>query len=381
MKASYRIKPYRDANRPLLKFVVNFKDSGKRARRFFETKKEAETFTQQKSVALMNQGREGAEFSSSLRVMALECADLLQPFGKTLREATDHFLESLRASARSCTAAELVAELLATKQADGASRRYLDDLKSRLGRFAADFDGQLVSTITGAQIDDWLRALRLSPTTRNNFRRVVVVMFNFAVQRGYAVRNPAESTAKAKVIDETPGILTVEETARLLESAATEILPFLAIGCFAGLRPAELSRLEWENVDLEAGLIEVTAAKSKTARRRFVRIQPNLAEWLAPFRAHKGLVGCPNLRKLMEAARGAAGVEEWPANALRHGFASYHLAHFADSAALALEMGHTDSGMIFEHYRQLVKPKEAARYWQLRPSAAAGEKVVSMRAA
>jgi hypothetical protein len=41
-----------------------------------------------------------------------------------------------------------------------------------------------------------------------------------------------------------------------------------------------------------------------------------------------------------------------------------------------LEMGHTDSGMIFNHYRQLVRPKEAERYWNLKP--AATEKVVPL---
>jgi len=34
-------------------------------------------------------------------------------------------------------------------------------------------------------------------------------------------------------------------------------------------------------------------------------------------------------------------------------YASYHLAHFKDAARLALEMGHTDTSMIFGHYREL----------------------------
>ena len=72
----------------------------------------------------------------------------------------------------------------------------------------------------------------------------------------------------------------------------------------------------------------------------------------------------------------AAGITDWPDNALRHSFASYHLAHFKDAAALALEMGHTDSGMIFNHYRQLVKPKEARRYWKIKPLARTDRKVV-----
>jgi len=58
---------------------------------------------------------------------------------------------------------------------------------------------------------------------------------------------------------------------------------------------------------------------------------------------------------------------EWPDNRLRHSFASYHLMHFKDAKALALEMGHTNENTIFTNYRQLVKPKEAERYWNIRP--------------
>jgi hypothetical protein len=52
------------------------------------------------------------------------------------------------------------------------------------------------------------------------------------------------------------------------------------------------------------------------------------------------------------------------------------LAHFRDAAALALEMGHTDADMIFSHYRQLGRPKEADRYWSITP--AVKEKVVQL---
>jgi integrase/recombinase XerD len=61
---------------------------------------------------------------------------------------------------------------------------------------------------------------------------------------------------------------------------------------------------------------------------------------------------------------------------LRHSFASYHLAHFKNQNALALEMGHRDSGVTFAHYRQLVTPTNAARYWQIVPQS--DSKVVPM---
>jgi hypothetical protein len=52
------------------------------------------------------------------------------------------------------------------------------------------------------------------------------------------------------------------------------------------------------------------------------------------------------------------------------------MAAFKNAASTALELGHHDSRITFAHYRELVKPKEAARYWKLRPIKTA--KVVEM---
>jgi integrase len=126
-------------------------------------------------------------------------------------------------------------------------------------------------------------------------------------------------------------------------------------------------------------LIEVTAEKSNIANR-FITMQSNLREWLLPFRKLKGNVTPQeNFRKLFEQARSDAGIKNWPDNALRHSFASYHLAHFKDAKALALEIGHTDSGMLFNHCRALVKPKDAERYWNLKPAAQSERKIVAIR--
>ncbi len=366
MITGFRVRKYKH---PRLRFVVRGKVNGQWARKYFETKVEAQTYSEQKNIELLNQGREGIEFPSSLRVMAQDCQFRLQQRGKTITDATAHYLQHLDAIAKSCTVEALVAELLKVRKADGASARYLQDLTSRLKRFAKDFGARLVAEIKTQEVDEWLRGLAVAPVTRNNFRRVLGVMFGFATGRGYASHNAAAAAAKAKQIDSEVGILTVPQTAKLLESASAALVPFIAIGAFAGLRPEELTRLSWDEIDLEANLIEVKARKSKTARRRHIKIQPNLVKWLMGHAKATGQVAPTNLRKEIKIARERAGISDWPNNALRHGFASYHLAKFRDAAALALEMGHTDSDMLFAHYRQLVKPRDAARYWNIVPTA------------
>lgn len=357
-----------------------------RNRQFFKDKAEAETFLDAKLVARENYGTAGLSFTERQRAEYLDCCEKLHPFNRTIRDAVAFYLPYLQATNRTCTAVDLVAELLAVKAADGASERYLSDLRSRLGQFAADFNGKPVAEITATQVDQWLRSLSdrsgtpLAPTTRNNFRRVLIVAFNFALDRGYCVSNPAKNSAKAKEVEGIVGILSVEQTAALLEHSPAELIPYVAIGAFAGLRRAELERLDWREVDAQGGLIEVTAKKAKSARRRFVRIQPNLAAWLKPYQQLRGNVTPINYRELFAAARTASGLEEWPQNALRHSFASYHLARFNDAAALALELGHTNSNLVFQHYRQIVKPKQAERYWIIEP-ASAGRNLVEFQAA
>lgn len=368
-----KVRPYRDVNRPHLRFVVNHREAGKRKRTFFETKEQAVSFAAFKNDELKRNGIFHAEFPERLRVMAQNAVERLRPFGKTIDDAVAHYVAHLKASEKSCSATQLVSEILVAKEKDGVSERHLRDLRSRLGVFAEAFDGKPVATITAAEIDDWLRSLPVKALTRNNYRQRTALAFNFAVRRGYATGNPAEGAAKAKVISKPRGILSVNEAARLLEASAPNVLPYIAIGLFAGLRAAELERLDWSEIDFESDLIEVAAAKSKTAQRRFVKMQPNLREWLLPHRKHKASVrpqGRFEFRQSFNQARKDADIKKWPDNALRHSFASYHLAHFNDAALTALQLGHHDSRVTFAHYRELVKPKDAERYWQLQPAKA-----------
>jgi integrase len=363
-----KVRAYRDKERSHLKFVVSFKRNGKRSRSFFETKKAAQTFAQLKNNERLIGETEGAK--------------QLAEFGKTIADAIAFYLQHLQAQGknRKCTFTELVTELRTAKAADGASAAYLTDLKCRLGQFENGFGKRLVSEIRTDEIDDWLRGLNVSAVSRNNSRRTLHSTFSFALARNYCFENPVTKTARAKERGGNIGILTVTQAARLLENATPGVLPYLAIGLFAGLRRAEIERLDWSKIDFESGLIEVTAQNSKTAQRRLVTMQPNLREWLLPLRKYKGNVTPSNcFRELFEQAREAAGIAEWPDNALRHSFASYHLAHFKNAASTALELGHHDSRITFAHYRELVRPKDAEKYWNLFPSAASA-KVVSISA-
>jgi hypothetical protein len=69
--------------------------------------------------------------------------------------------------------------------------------------------------------------------------------------------------------------------------------------------------------------------------------------------------------------------DKWEGNELRHSYATYRLAETQDAARTALEMGNSPA-ILLAHYRELVGPEDAAKWFAVKPEAAAN--VVSIAA-
>src|SRR5262245_31645637 len=137
------IRPVRYPNGTTV-YLVDARVNGAGKRHFFELKKDAETKAQQLRTQRLNEGAAAINFPERLRIEALECAEKLKPFGKSLRDAVDFFLPHLHATNKTCTIDELLQKLLLAKKQDGAKPRYLNDLRSRVGQFTRYFNGKRV---------------------------------------------------------------------------------------------------------------------------------------------------------------------------------------------------------------------------------------------
>jgi integrase len=352
--------------------VISPKLGGGRDRKTFKDRREAETYLGLAKIQIQNYGAAAMSISDGLRAEAVKCPQMLQPYGKTIADATRFYIDHLNAIARSQTVSHAVKEFQAACKADGKSVRYLRDLKYRLGRFADDFGSRHIAEITTTDIDEWLRQLNLGPVSRNTFRRRLVTLFKFAKTRGWCRTIPAADTARVREVSEEVGILTPSELSGLLKVASTDTIPYWTIGAFAGLRATEIERLEWADVNLDRRWIKVRAKHAKSAARRLVDIQPNLLKWLRPYQGRTGKVVPENLRvKLLEdrkrATEAGSLTRKWPSNALRHSFASYYLARFDNAGKLALQLGHVGQDLIFRHYREVVTRADAKRYWNIVP--------------
>jgi integrase len=322
---------------------------------------------------------------------------------------------------------EVVDEMLKLKQSDGLSEGYLRHLRYDLEKFAGAFHGN-IGTVMGPEIDKWLRGLGVSPRTRNNLRNSVQTLFAFAKSQKYLPKDHDEIDGVTRAKDGAGEIeiFTPKEMAEILAHADERVVPFLTLGAFAGIRHAEIQRLDWNDIHFDASIIEIRAAKAKTASRRTLPILDNLRAWLLRHHQESGPV-CVYLnmaseieslvrginearRSVWAKAKGASGeqlkqaekqarqalmkakaergkpkhrgdvppgaetaqIEGWPAfawkhNALRHSFISYRVADIQNVAQVALEAGNSPQ-MIFKHYRELVRPAEAKAWFAIEPN-------------
>jgi integrase len=366
-------------------YLVDGRIGRKGKRHFFETKEEAEIRAQQLRVARENEGAAAIKnFDERLRLEALQCAEKLKAFGKTLRDAVEFYLPHLEATNRTCTIEELLERLLAAKKQDGMSNRYIGDLRSRIGQFARYFKEKRVSEFTFSEVAVWLRSLGVKITTRNNFRRALVVAFNFAKEHGYCTTNPAEKIKAPVEPKKKVEILSIQDAANLLAHADAQIVPAIALGLFAGLRPESERNLDWSHIDFADKQIDIDERNTKRPEsERWIDMSDNLLAWLQPHQKVRGPV-FPRIDvyyELLKRARISAGIKHWPHDALRHSFGTYHYGAHQNAALTMTQMGHTNPKTFFKHYRRKMKKKDALPYWKIEPQRDGSRKVIKFRTA
>jgi integrase len=156
-------------------------------------------------------------------------------------------------------------------------------LRFYLGQLAQAFHCQL-RAVTKGQLGDFFRNMEVSARSKHNARATVGAFFKYCKERGWLARDHEGIELNPKFKEKPHGIelFTPWEVSQFLAFARPEMVSFLAIGAFAGLRSAEIGRLDWSELRLAERLIEVKAEKAKTASRRLVPITDSLAKWLAP---------------------------------------------------------------------------------------------------
>ena len=310
------------------------------------------------------------EFESSFRILGNRIS-LIEACREWLRRnPTNRPIKTLK---------DAVSECIADQEKDGKSKDRVKQLNAVFNKLSADLNLS-VSELTTGIISQWLMEKTYSDRTRKNYRDGIGFLCRWCVIHGYLEKGTdwLEGVQKysARKLSEIE-IYSPQEIRRLLNVAGS-MTPFIAIAAFAGLRHAEIARLDWSEIDLEDGFIEVIAAKSKTGERRLVPIHENLKKWLQPFYKKTGNVApfvntSKQLLKIAKSTRQQITETEpeikaitWKHNALRHSFISYRVAESGDVPRTSDEAGNSPA-IIRQHYLRRVKPTIAAEWFGIIP--------------
>lgn len=405
-RGSVIVKIYKVANKGRDSFTVSYFADGKRKQKMFADFNEAKTEAESKAISLSRGELDVLHLASADRLAYVHAVDALKPTGVPLELAAKDYAEAWKALEGKASLLEAakeyarrhlhdlpdkmlpdaVKEMLEAKEREGASKAYKKVLRFYLGQLSDAFHCQ-VRSVTTAQLGDFLRNMDVSARTKNNARQVVGAFFKYCIERGWLPKDH-DAVSLVPKFKEKPAdiqIFTPQEIANFLTYCRPEMVPFLAIGAFAGLRSAEIERLDWGEVHIADRLIEVKAAKAKTASRRVVPMTENLAKLLAGHAGTEGrVVPFDNVNKqigwLVEdtnaGLRAAAKKEKkdsekvkpavWKKNGLRHSYITYRVADIQNVNQVSLECGNS-TAVIFKHYRELVRPAEAKRWFAIEP--------------
>ena len=319
---------------------------GKRSQRFFRTKEDAQTWV------------------TNLR------NDPTEQFWRSLSHCERQMIMiSYRSShppARSIKAVkikEAVSQYLKLKERQSLREPSLVQIRRFLTMLASEYGSLYCYQINASMIEEWFQSRNWKRSTIDGVIAKIGPFFSWCIREKMVTNSPLNDLHLPKQDQVEPCILTPDEVRRLLSASHRQdsaLLPYLALGIFAGIRPHEIMRLSWKDINEQGILLKGHNAKSR--QRRLVSISDNLKEWLLL----GGDIPPNNKRKRLEAIREAAMVN-WGHDIMRHTFASYHLAHYCSPDKTAHELGHRDTKMLYRHYRRVVSRNCASEFWSIQP--------------
>ena len=384
------IKIYTTESRGRALYQVCYYESGRRERKSYidmaEAKREARMIlgrlaglraaarnvTGAEIESLISAQRALSECGVPIHLAAQEYAEARRILGPVeLLNAVRQYAEQHYVSAKRRPIGELITEYAQWLRDSALSHPHVQTVWTHLKQFESAFTGKLLADLAPQEMDAWLQSKsNWSPVSRSNVRRALVTFGNWAKRQGYLHperRTVFDAMLKPKLATKGIEILTPDDLRKFFAASKDSVTPYLAIAAFAGLRTAEILRLDWKEIHLDRGFIEVAAEKAKTRSRRLVPICDNLAAWLRLHQQNSGpVVPYARVFDAQEFLIRRTGLT-WKKNALRHSYISYRLAIVPDTARVALECGNSPE-VIFKCYREVVTATEAKEWFGIMPA-------------
>lgn len=337
--------------------------------KFFRTAEKRDAYASHLSERLRRHG------TTALDVDLSEWArykELQAKLGSTPLEVAVEYYIKHQVPTVSRTVREVVAAFIEDRELRRVSEDYLRHVRKELARFEAAFSEQPISLVGTAELKTWIHSLPFAAETKGNYRKRLHALWEYAILQGWIRENPVRAVPVPKVTRPEPVIYSVGEVRAILDKAwevDRELVGYLALAFFAGMRGSNLERVAYEEIFFDDKCIVIPAAKAKNGRRTVIQHLPdNLWAWLSPLEKSAFAVTKRDYYKRRERVLLRAEVP-LKRNAFRHCFASYHVNWLGDAAKTALILTHGGSTRtLFRHYHQAVRKKDADAYFSLFPA-------------
>ena len=227
---------------------------------------------------------------------------------------------------------------------------------NRLLRTKPELGKRNFSELSVSECEEWLNAAFHTDSQFNKARTMLHGLFEFAIRREWCDKNPIKRIERKKVVEKEILPLKLSETKQLIKTAQNESPEYAIVAAllvYTGIRPREVRRLTWRDIDTEEKTITVRSQCSKTGGVRQVEIPPVLNRLLiAHSRELKEEKICPtDWQRRWRKIRDNSGFRgRWIQDILRHTYASFHAKRYADLPRLQLNMGHRDQSLLRSRY-------------------------------
>ncbi|HOX55606.1 MAG TPA: site-specific integrase [Candidatus Paceibacterota bacterium] len=308
--------------------------------------------------------------------------DRLSPYSKTPEDAADFYLAHLGKEATrqsKPSVAELVdkwKESKLTSKIKPIGKRMVGEVKFYARFLRNTWGGLKIEDVTHQMVEDVLNKLPAkNRNTHRKYLRFIRMFFIWAKHKRHLRQENPTDGILIKSEDFTAKFYDSEKVCQLLRHVATsekDLVGMYALLTFAGLRPSEGARVEWEDIDFETH--EIYVKKGKREERRFILEAPAKETLFAWLRWHRDntpkdqpFVALRNLGNRERKVRKAVLNGEWVQDGLRHGFATYYNALTQDPYKVCYVTGDIIK-TVKRHYMRAVKKKVCDAFWGLTPA-------------
>ena len=359
------------------------------------TKLAIQNVIREHKMTLANRGRKLAAVPSDLVAELTTLHQRCIVAGTTVADAVDFWLPYYAKKIASIPLSDAIDQFIAHCRSQGKATATVRERVYRLGLLKwAHEDIPEVTVFEACEVEN-LRGFikdeveRTSPASARNVWAVVSAFGTWAKNRDLLPSNPCTVIEKPQPGERPVKVMSPDEVEELLKIAIEhydrEVLSYLVISLFAGIRPHEFVTelpkqagwitLNWSAILKRAKLVkEKRLGKIKKARQ--VPVNETLASWIEYIQKREsGLVAGPvvsgysfyqRFRKWKRAyyPKSMPAIED---DILRHSYGTYRVLQLGEVGVVAVEMGNSES-MVRHHYLDGEKTDEdAEEYWKLTP--------------